>query len=65
MSAEVGDYATFWRRDPGGKSEIIQVEVLETIEEANWAYVRRVDTNEERPIQLSRLHVVKLSPLKR
>jgi hypothetical protein len=63
MPAEVGDIAGFWRRDPGGKSEMIQVEVLETIPETDWAYVRRLDNDTYRVVSLKRLKTLTPAPL--
>ena len=51
---EVGETVQFWRRDPGGRSQLVTAVVLETIE-PSWCYIRRVDTGEERQIDPSRL----------
>src|SRR5688500_3528373 len=59
-SAEVGDACVFWRRDPGGPSEVVNCEVLEVIEETDQAFIHRFDTNTFRWITWSRLRVTKL-----
>jgi hypothetical protein len=63
MAAEVGDFCTFWRRNKGEPSENVQCEVLEVIP-PDWAFIRRLDTGEERQIDLKRLTVVKLASVK-
>lgn len=54
MLPKEGQLVQYWRRDPGGKSQLVTAEVLE-VSEPSWCYIKRLDTGEERAIDPERL----------